>query len=341
MIERVLIVGYGSIGRRHLRLVRRLLPKSDIRVLIRTVIADEIKGANGIFTNVEDACKFNPQISVIANPAPFHLSMAKKMLHVGSHIFMEKPLANNLDLEGIINLFDICNGNDSIFFMAYNLRFMKSLQYFRERICEGRIGKVISLRCEAGSYLPDWRPDKDYRKSVTADHSLGGGVLLELSHELDYLQWIFGSIDWVMSVLGHQSSLEINVEDVAHIILGFESGCDETQLIGTISLDCMRRDPTRLCVAIGELGSLRWNGVSGDVDEFDPSIGSWKRIYHERIHKDDTYLAEWEHFISCVNGDSTPIISMMDGLRVMETIEAIRKSSNSKKREYCLYSQDW
>ena len=80
---------------------------------------------------------------------------------------------------------------------AYNLRFLPSLQAYRERIQFGVIGKVLSVRCEIGQYLPSWRPGSDYRQAVSASRALGGGALLELSHEIDYLRWIFGEVAWV------------------------------------------------------------------------------------------------------------------------------------------------
>ena len=86
----------------------------------------------------------------------------------------------------------------------------------------GQTDRLIRrLRCEIGQYLPLWRPGSDYRLGVSANRALGGGVLLELSHELDYLRWIFGDVDWVQASLERQSALEIDVEDTAHLLLSF------------------------------------------------------------------------------------------------------------------------
>ena len=101
----------------------------------------------------------------------------------------------------------------------YNLRYNRSLNFFKNSFQTGILGDLHSVRCEVGHYLPYWRTNTDYRKSVSAQKILGGGVLLELSHEIDYLIWIFGSISKVNAFLTRHSSLEIDVEDTAYLRL--------------------------------------------------------------------------------------------------------------------------
>ena len=96
--------------------------------------------------------------------------------------------------------------------IGYNLRFLSSLQKFKSILDDKIIGDVWSVRSEVGQFLPSWRPNSDYRKGVSAQYALGGGVLLELSHDIDYLRWIFGEVAWVQAVLAQQSDLEIDVE---------------------------------------------------------------------------------------------------------------------------------
>lgn len=151
--------------------------------------------------------------------------------------------------------------------------------------------------------------------------------MLELGHELDYLNWIFGEVEWVKAVLSRQSDLEINVEDTAHLILGFVPAGDNRQLIGTVNLDFVRHDTTRLCTAIGENGSLRWNGLTGVVEHFEMGAKEWREIFHYRHERDDSYLAEWKHFLSCIDEQFSPLISGEDGLKIMQIIDAARQSS--------------
>ena len=327
MINRVLIVGLGSIGKRHLRLARELLPNADIRVLRHQVTNEVYEYSNGSFCNIEEAVTFAPQIAVIASPATFHIATAQALAEIGVHLLVEKPLSATLS--GVTQLLETCEKQGVVMLTGYNLRFLPSLQRYRDLLGESVIGKVLSVRCEIGQYLPSWRPECDYRQGVSARQELGGGALLELSHELDYLRWIFGEVDWVKAILSRQSCLEIDVEDTAHLTLGFTPASDGRQLIATVNLDFIRHDTTRLCIAIGEKGSLRWNGLTGKVSLYEASAKEWRELFRLPHQRDDSYLAEWQNFIACVTEHKTPVITGEDGLKVLHIIEAARNSATS------------
>lgn len=327
LIDRILIVGLGSIGKRHLRLARELLPETDIRVLRHQVCASIPEHANGCFSNLDQAIDFAPQLAVIASPATFHMSTALPLARAGVHLLIEKPLSASLD--DIIELIETCRDQGTALMTGYNLRFLPSLQEFRRILKGHEIGRVLSVRCEVGQYLPSWRPDTDYRQVVSAQQKLGGGVLLELSHEIDYLRWIFGEIDWVKATLSRQSNLEIDVEDSANLALGFVSSVDGYQLIGTVNLDFIRHDTTRHCTVIGENGSLRWNGLTGMVELFEIGAKEWRELFQHTPQRDDSYMAEWKHVLSCIREQKSPLITGEDGLSVVQIIEAARQASES------------
>lgn len=325
MVNRVLIVGLGSSGQRHLRLVRELLPNSDIRVLPSRLGTLSNEYLDGTFLSVDDAIAFDPQIAVIANPASLHIALAQALAESGTHLFIEKPMSDSL--KGISRLLETCSSQETVLQVGYNLRFLSSLQRFRELLKEDVVGKVLSVRCEVGQYLPSWRPDIDYRQSVSAHQELGGGALLELSHEIDYLRWIFGEVEWVRATLSRQSELEIDVEDSAHLTMGFTNQSDGQQLVGVVDLDFIRRDRTRLCTAIGENGTLRWNGLTGEVTLFESSTNEWREIYAHQNGRDDSYIAQWLSFLESIKENTTPAVTGEDGLRVLEIIQAARISS--------------
>lgn len=326
-IKRILIVGLGSIGKRHLRLARELFPNADIRVLRHQATKEVHEYSNGSFFSIEDACTFLPQIAVISSPATFHIATAQTLAEIGVHLLIEKPLSATLTR--VTKLLETCKKNNIVLLIGYNLRFLPSLQRYRNLLSEGVVGKILSVRCDIGQYLPSWRPECDYRQGVSARHELGGGVLLELSHEIDYLRWIFGEVVWVKATLSRQSCLDINVEDTAHLTLGFAQSLDGRQLIGTVNLDFIRHDTTRLCTAIGEKGSLRWNGLTGDVELYGVGKKEWERLFSKHHQGDDSYLAEWENFIECVIDRKPPLITGNDGLKVLQIIEAARDSAAS------------
>jgi predicted dehydrogenase len=300
------------------------MPNADIRVL-RHESTDEVpEFSNGCFFNIEDAVSFAPHMAIIASPASFHIPTAQTLAEARTHLLIEKPLSASLD--GVVKLIKTCQTNSLVLMTGYNLRFLPSLQRYREALLEGIVGKVLSVRCEIGQNLLSWRPDSDYRKSVSASRDLGGGVLLELSHELDYLRWIFGEVEWVKATLSQQSALEIDVEDSASLVLGFLPSLDGRQLIATVNLDFIRHDATRICVAIGENGSLRWNGLTGVVEIYEVGSGKWRELFGAPHQRNDSYLAEWRDFLECIKLHKTPLITGEDGLKVLQIIEAARRS---------------
>lgn len=327
MVTRVLIVGLGSIGKRHLAIARELLPNADIRVLRHQLVVDIPEGANGIFSDLSDALVFRPDVSVICNPAPFHVNVALALAHNGSHLLIEKPLASSL--EGVVELNRACEEADVVGMTGYNLRFLPSLNRFRELLESKVAGTVLSIRVEAGQHLPSWRPNADYRTTVSAQKALGGGVLLELSHELDYLRWIFGEVRWVQGNLSRQSSLEIDVEDTAHLICRVQSRHSQSDITASVMLDFVRRDTTRICMAVCENASLRWDGVAGTVSLFDPVKGDWEIVFHQIHDRNTSYRAEWQHLLECIKLKTRPLVTIADGARVLEIIQAVRAAANS------------
>jgi len=317
-------------------LARNLFPDADIRVLRHLKSTSTPENSNGCFDNIEDVHSFAPQLAVIANPATFHTDVALKLTEQGVHLLIEKPIAASQ--ESIQLLLDLSRKNNTVLLVGYNLRFLSSLQEFRSALHLQTIGKVLSVRCEIGQFLPSWRPNTDYRQGVSARSKLGGGVLLELSHEIDYLRWIFGEVEWVTAILSQQSDLDIDVEDTAHLIFGFTDKIeDKIQLIASVNLDFIRHDITRLCTAIGDIGSLRWDGIAGTIEQFDLESKTWVEVF--RDEEKDSYASEWKHFLKCISGYEKPLISGNDGLKVLEVIEAARQSSLDKEQVKVVYEK--
>lgn len=327
MIERILVVGLGSSGIRHFQTAREIFPKADVRILTLSGKDTFEELQNLKLGSIELAKKYDPNIVVISNPANHHISLAQQFISCKAHMLIEKPISH--DIVGITNLIRNCELSAKILMVAYNLRFLDSLIELRNFVNAGLIGVPLSARCEVGQYLPTWRQGKDYRDSVSAHKSLGGGVLLELSHEIDYLRWIFGEVEWVRATILRQSNLEIDVEDTAHLTLGFQSLDVGRQLVATLNMDFIRHDPYRRCTVIGESGSLCWDGISGEVSLFREGEQSWKTIFRDMEGVDKTYFREWQEFTRAIQERRSPTVTGEDGLRVIEVIEAARVSAKS------------
>jgi predicted dehydrogenase len=328
-LKSILIVGLGSIGLKHLRIAREIFPESRIAVLRHKETNEIPKGADEIFFNLSDAIQFQPQIAIICSPASTHIEISRALVKQGIHILIEKPISN--EQKGLEELNCEAVGNNCVLTVGYNLRFLPSLQKFKNLIDKNFVGELYSVRSEVGQYLPNWRK-ADYRKTVSAQKILGGGALLELSHELDYMRWIFGEVESVQAQLSRQSQLDIDVEDTAHIILKFKENKNNTNLIASLNLDFIRHDKVRMCHAIGDKGSLRWNGLTGDVDLFKSDKSGWNNIYKNKVDQDETYKNEWLHFIECINKKKSPNISFQDGIKVLDIVDAIKIASSTGRK---------
>jgi len=324
-MQRVLIVGHGSIGQRHLRIVRENLPDATIMVFRHKPTTHIPKMANLVTSSMDDVLSLAPEAAIIANPAPFHLEIAKALVEMGCHLLIEKPVSDKSD--GVMEFLETTRAADVVCQVGYNLRYLPSLSRFRDLINEGLIGRPLSIRCEVGQYLPYWRPDTDYRTGVSARSDLGGGVLLELSHEIDYLRWIFGEVEWVRSWVGNVGDLDIDVEDTAHLILSFKSKANNKPVIANLNIDFVRHDATRICTVIGAGGSLRWNGLTGFIDIYKSGSNGWDEYVVTSHQRDDSYRVQWNDFLTSIADFKEPLVDGKAGLAVLKIVEAAKASA--------------
>jgi predicted dehydrogenase len=323
---RVLVVGLGSIGRRHLTNLRHLIPGAHITVLRHarlTDAADAPVEADRIIYDLDHALSPRLDMAILASPAPCHLGTASVLASAGVHMLIEKPLSDSLD--GVDALLDDCSRQGLVVMVGYHLRFSPSLTAVHDAIADGVVGRVLSVRSEVGQYLPEWRPDTDYRLGVSARRDLGGGVVLELSHELDYVRWLGGEIRSVLAETGQLGGLDIDVEDVAEILLRFADGA-----IGSVHMDMVQRSGTRTCKVIGTEGTLEWNGLDGRVRLYSAQDRQWTELCGPSdAVVNDMYVAELAHFVrSVVEGGDVPVDGM-GGKRVLEIALAAKRSAES------------
>jgi predicted dehydrogenase len=317
---RVAIVGFGSAGARALQVLRELRPEADFLVVSRHDATGE--GFTST-SSLDDVVGFAPDAVIVAGPATTRGDVLHQIGPLGVPVFIEKPLAHTLgDAVVVVELLGPALERSQL---GYNLRFSESLVAFRDLVRGGQFGRVVRFSAETAQYLPDWRPGKDYRETVSARADLGGGALLELSHELDYLRWIFGEWDWASAWTGRTSSLEIDVEDSALVTIGIEGDPASTQVVGQLSLDFVRRDKTRIVTAVCEGGTLRWDGIAGTVEVYEPSEPRWETVVTDSGSQ-STYRAQWDSFLSVVEKGSPPLVAMSDGVAVLRAVEAIRHS---------------
>ena len=322
--ERYLIVSLGSIGRRHLRNLRQLKPDAEIGIWRQhhAVAADELpEGADHLFGSLDEVLRFAPDAAIVAGPASRHLEAAQLLADAGIHLLIEKPFADQL--EGLEHLLATCRKQKLTLMIGYNLRFFPSLVQIKRMLDEDVIGRVISVRAEVGQYLPDWRPTVDYRLGVTAQRSLGGGVLLELSHEIDYIYWMFGMPNKVTARGGQLGDLDIDVEDTVELILEYTV----PKRLVNIHLDMLQRAPIRRCRIAGEQGTLLWDAMTDVIEHYAADTKAWQKIDQFMLaDRNQMYIDELTEFFVAIRDKREPAITGEQGRDVIAIVEAARKS---------------
>lgn len=326
---KVLVVGLGNIARRHIQNLKTVDPDIQIAVWRQRIGSDNLHDlslqVDRFIYSMEDVLAWGADAAVVANPASMHLETGRLLAEQGVHLLMEKPVSNSLD--GVDSLIDLCRHRGVVFMVGYNLRFYPPLRMMRDAILDGQVGRAISVRAEVGQYLPDWRSNRDYRQSVSARSDLGGGVVLELSHELDYVRWLMGEVKSVTAQLYRLSDLEVDVEDTAEILLTFSSGA-----IGNVHLDMVQRAPVRTCRIIGTEGTLAWDMMSNRVSLFRAPGSVWSDIHPAAaMDRNDMYFDEVRHFVNCIAGNAEPVVDGDEARRVLEIAVAVKRSSRERR----------
>jgi predicted dehydrogenase len=320
MISRVLIIGTGSAGRKHFSTVKKILPFSEIKFF-------STKNKTYL-TNLSHIKSFNPDIVILANPSSKRLKIIKFLSKIKTKILIEKPLASNFNQA--FEVYKILKKNKIKSKVGYNLRFYKPLQIIKKIVRSNKLGKINFIRAEVGSYLPNWR-NVNYKHTVSSSKLLGGGVLNELSHEIDYLQWIFGKFLSVFCNMQKRSKLDINVEDTANIIFLLKN---KTPI--SLSVDFCRRDKIRSCYISGEKSSIKLNLLSGIIEIYNIKKKKWQILKQYKRSMQYTYYSQLINFISnghIKNKKKSEDVSadLASALRVAKVIKCAKISSKTKK----------
>lgn len=300
---RALVIGYGSIGQRHVRLLKYL--NIPVSVVSRRKLQLE-----NTYSSLSRAFKENNyQYIVIANETASHitsLQQVKEFYFEGS-ILVEKPLFMQPERVD----FDTSN-----VFVAYNLRFHPLLSKLKEKL----VGEqVVSVNAYVGQYLPSWRPETNYSESYSAIRKQGGGVLRDLSHELDYLTMLFGEWQGLVSEVGKFSNLNIETED-------YVSVCYVTNqnIRIAVELNYLDRITQRYITIQTNNKTIKIDFISNSVN----CNGKLEQL--PQFDRDYTYIKQHEDMLD----KASDCCSYIEGMKVVNMIEAIEKSSRLKEWVY-------
>ncbi len=300
---KVLIIGLGSIARKHILAIKYLRPEAIIYALRSTETATEVDGVHNIFTL--DDLTLAPDFVIISNPTSLHGVTIKQCLSLGCPLFIEKPVLNDLAEAEYLN--KVISLNKLITYVACNLRLHPVLGFIKEYL-EKRNDRINEVNIYCGSYLPDWRPGVDFRKVYSAHTDLGGGVHLDLIHELDYCFWLFGYPEKVTSLKRNVSSLNIHSIDSAQYHLIYSG------FTADISLNYFRRDAKRTIEIVTENETIECDLIKNTVK----NIFTGEALFYSEKGIADTYILQMEYFINCLQSQTIPMNNFSESVKVLK-----------------------
>lgn len=321
-----IIVGLGSIGRRHLKNLAAVGESEFIAVTRGTcpLPTDELPSYK-IERDIESALRHQPDAVLICNPTALHLPTAKQAVEAGCHVFLEKPISHNLDgMEAFQQLVKEKNARIQV---GFQFRYHPILQQIRDLVTAETIGKVISAHVHWGEFLPGWHPWEDYKESYSARADLGGGVVLTLCHPFDYLRMLLGEVESVYAMTSSRSNLNIETEDVAFANLRFQSGA-----LGMVYLDYVERPPQHNLLIVGDRGKIVWDNVDGAAVVY----GEKGEVIQELrpaadFERNSMFIEEMKDFVAMVKDNQTPACTLDDGIQALKIALAVKASANQRK----------
>ena len=320
-----MIAGLGSIGRRHLR---NLLGLGERDILLyrthQSTLPDDELAPFPVESDLESALAHQPDAVIVSNPTALHLDVAIPAAEAGCHLLLEKPITDRMD-DRVNTLNKIVADKKLQVLVGYQFRFHPVLAQIKARLQTGTLGKPLSVCAHWGEYLPGWHPWEDYRQGYAARKDLGGGVVNTLCHPLDYLRWLFGEVDSLRAMTGQVSQLELDVEDVAEVLLKFRSG-----IIGTVHLDYFQRPPSHWLEINTENGHIRWDNATGEARVYSVQDETWQTLTPPQgFERNQLFMEETRHFLALIRGEEASRCSLMDGIRSLQMTEAVHASASS------------
>ena len=318
----ILLIGFGSIGKRHLGNLFHL-GFNDIAVVTRNASLPEPYEDLKLYTSLQNALANSTyDTAVLCTPTAQHASSILQLLQAKVYrIYIEKPISHSLDdLELAAK---IASTYPNKIVIGFDLHFDVGLQKVKELLNRQTIGKIISINAQVGQYLPDWRPAEDYRQGMSAKTITGGGVMLDLVHEFDYVTWLVGPVNTVAAFYKNSGSLQIETEDIAEVLLQFESGA-----IGTIHLDYLQPTLVRNCLITGAEGTIKWNLAESTVEW----INQEKEVFsynYKGCERNERFVQIMKSFLQ--DEADERLTSMQEGIESLKLVVAAKQSCDTQQ----------
>jgi predicted dehydrogenase len=295
----VLIIGLGSIAKKHISALNNLIPQLTIYALRSSSHGEQMPGVINI-PNIHEV-GISPDFVIISNPTFLHVNTIIEALQFNCPLFIEKPISHSL--EGLEILEKKIMAANILTYVGCNLRFHSCLQFVRNFLSSHPDERINEINLYCGAYLPEWRNGKD---SYSFYVEKGGGVHLDLIHELDYLYWIFGSPQEIKSLHRSVSSIGATSIDYANYLLIYKG------FTANVVLNYYRRDAKRVF-------ELVFNDKTWLVDIFENKIMQGdKVIFEDSKRVTDTYILQMKYFLDSLNEGNISMNSFSEALEVLK-----------------------
>jgi len=318
-----LVLGCGSIAKRHMKNLIKLGQKNIIAYDPRDDRRQEIEqlGITPV-KSISDGYALKPEVVFVMTPTSLHLKNCLEAVKNNCDVFVEKPISHTT--KGIDALIKEVNARKRVFLVGCNLRFHPGLKKVKSLLDSGILGKIWYIRTQSGRYLPEWHPWEDYRQGYSAKCSLGGGILLDGIHEIDYISWLNGKINSVSAIVNRISELEIDTEDIVEMMVEFDNGS-----VGSIHLDYLQRVSSRGCQIFGEHGSIFWSFLEKEVKLYNAKSKQWS-IFKDpaKFDYNQTYIDELKYFLDCLKKRKKTENSVEFASEIVKVAETAKKASN-------------
>lgn len=296
----VLIIGFGSIGKRHYSILTTFKYIKEIVIVTKQKLDIKTYSLIDDIKNIENFDYF-----IIANETSSHYETLVKLLEKvkNKKILVEKPLFEKEYL--------ISDLKDNDIYIAYNMRFHPVIKEVKNLIA---IQKIIYVNVQVGQYLPDWRPNIDYRNSYSASKEKGGGVLLDLSHELDYIEWLLGKIILKSTINRKISSLEITSDDLSTSI-----GYANSTVIN-VTMDYLNKDFIRKIMLYSNEMTIRINLVKNNI-KLNYNDGRKEKIKFGNVDRNESFTQMHKSILEYEGKD---VCSFQEGVNMLKLIGGVR-----------------
>lgn len=323
--HRVLVVGVGSIGERHLRCFQATqrveMAFCEPNENLRHTIAERysIESYASLDAALDGAGQFNA--ALVATPAPLHIPIATRLADAGVHLLIEKPLSTSL--EGIDGLQGVVARKRLTVGMAYVLRAHPLLRSMHDAIASGRFGRPLQVVSVSGQHFPTYRPA--YRQIYYTDRAMGGGAIQDaLTHGVNAVEWLVGPADLVMADAAHQKLEGVEVEDTVHVL------ARHGQTLASFTLNQYQAPNENTITVVLERGTARIEFHAGRWMSITEPDTPWKEELTFKSERDTLFVNQANRFLDAIEGKNPVDCTLDEGIQTLRVMLAILDATNCR-----------